>query len=210
MQVKSFTVNYFGENTYVLYDETKEAAIIDCGCMYPLEEAMLERFLAEHQLHPVRHLCTHYHADHLMGSWHLYQKYGLSPEVHKGDAVLPSLQEQTRILGLPQPAGKVEPQWTVKGGDRIRFGHTTLCVLELPGHSPGSVGYYCEADGQVYVGDTLFAGSVGRTDLWRGDPTQLERSLHEVLFALPGDTVVYPGHGYKTTIEYEQKNNPYI
>ena len=108
------------------------------------------------------------------------------------------------------PAGEVAPLWTMKGGDTVSFGETTLHVLDLPGHSPGSIGYYCEEAGQVYVGDTLFAGSIGRTDLWQGDYAQLERSLHEVLFRLPGDTVVYPGHGPQTTIQYEQVNNPYI
>lgn len=210
MQVRSFSVNYFAENTYVLYDSTGEAAVIDCGSMLPAEEAMLDQFLAEHRLRLVRHLCTHLHADHLLGAWHLYRKYGLRPEANGRDASLPSIQDQARMLGLPLPAGEVAPLWTMKGGDTVSFGETTLHVLDLPGHSPGSIGYYCEEAGQVYVGDTLFAGSIGRTDLWQGDYAQLERSLHEVLFRLPGDTVVYPGHGPQTTIQYEQVNNPYI
>ena len=184
MQVRSFSVNYFAENTYVLYDSTGEAAVIDCGCMLPAEEAMLDQFLAEHRLRLVRHLCTHLHADHLLGAWHLYRKYGLRPEANGRDASLPSIQDQARMLGLPLPAGEVAPLWTMKD--------------------------YCEEAGQVYVGDTLFAGSIGRTDLWQGDYAQLERSLHEVLFRLPGDTVVYPGHGPQTTLQYEQVNNPYI
>lgn len=210
MQVKVFSVNYFAENTYVLYDDTGEAVIIDCGCAYPTETALLECFLKEQQLQVVRHLGTHYHADHLLGAGYLFRKHKLSPEMHKGDAILPTIEEQARILGLMLREEVPMPQWTVQGGDIIIFGHTTLRVLEIPGHSPGSVGYYCEAAGQIYVGDALFCGSIGRTDLWHGNYDQLIHSIQEVLFALPGDTVVYPGHGPTTTIQYEQTNNPYI
>ena len=113
-------------------------------------------------------------------------------------------------MAPPLPAKRLLGLVSKFKGDTVSFGETTLHVLDLPGHSPGSIGYYCEEAGQVYVGDTLFAGSIGRTDLWQGDYAQLERSLHEVLFRLPGDTVVYPGHGPQTTIQYEQVNNPYI
>lgn len=210
MEIKQFTVNFFGENCYLLYDETKEAVLIDCGCMNRQEFSQVEGFITQQQLVLKHHLCTHYHVDHLMGAALVYQQYGLLPEVCQKDTdVLPPVGQQAMMFGLPNI------QETAIGiylneGDVIHFGHTKLDVIAVPGHSPGSVAFYQKERGCVFVGDALFAGSIGRTDLWGGDAHELIRSIHQALFTLPDSTVVYPGHGPETTIAYEKSNNPYL
>lgn len=210
MEIKQFTVNFFDENCYLLYDETKEAVLIDCGCMDRQEFSQVEAFIARRQLIPKHHLCTHYHVDHLMGAAMVHRQYGLLPEVCGEDiAVLPSAGRQAVLFGLPAMQETAVEACLEKGGV-VCFGHTRLEVIAVPGHSPGSVAFYQKERGCVFVGDALFAGSIGRTDLWGGDAHELVRSIHQALFALPGSTVVYPGHGPETTIAYEKSNNPYL
>lgn len=210
MEIKQFTVNFFGENCYLLYDETKEAVLIDCGCMNRQEFSQVERFITQQQLVLKHHLCTHYHVDHLMGAALVYQQYRLLPEVCREDTVvLPPVGQQAVMFGLPNIQETAIGTY-LNEGDVTHFGHTKLEVIAVPGHSPGSVAFYQKERGCVFVGDALFAGSIGRTDLWGGDAHELIRSIHQALFTLPDSTVVYPGHGPETTIAYEKSNNPYL
>ncbi len=210
MDIKQFTVNFFGENCYLLYDETKEAVLIDCGCMNRQEFSQVEAFITQQALVLKHHLCTHYHVDHLMGAAFVYQQYGLLPEVCQEDTdTLPSVSQQAVMFGLPNIQETAIGTY-LNEGDVIGFGHTKLEVIAVPGHSPGSVAFYQKERGCIFVGDALFAGSIGRTDLWGGDAHELIRSIHQALFTLPDSTVVYPGHGPETTIAYEKSNNPYL
>lgn len=210
MDIKQFTVNFFGENCYLLYDETKEAVLIDCGCMNRQEFSQVEAFITQQALVLKHHLCTHYHVDHLMGAAFVYQQYGLLPEVCQEDTdTLPSVSQQAVMFGLPNIQETAIGTY-LNEGDVIGFGHTKLEVIAVPGHSPGSVAFYQKERGCIFVGDALFAGSIGRTDLWGGNAHELIRSIHQALFTLPDSTVVYPGHGPETTIAYEKSNNPYL
>ena len=165
MEIKQFTVNFFGENCYLLYDETKEAVLIDCGCMNRQEFSQVEGFITQQQLVLKHHLCTHYHVDHLMGAALVYQQYGLLPEVCREDTVvLPPVGQQAVMFGLPNIQETAIGTY-LNEGDAIHFGHTKLEVIAVPGHSPGSVAFYQKERGCVFVGDALFAGSIGRTDL---------------------------------------------
>ncbi|MEI7490742.1 MAG: MBL fold metallo-hydrolase [Bacteroidota bacterium] len=210
IQLERFTFNTFMVNTYVLYDETKEAVIVDAACYEPFEKQGLADFIADSGLKIVRHLNTHCHIDHILGSLFVAGKYGVRPEFHK--AGLPFLTEAKTIAqtfgysfdGLPEPGGFLED------GDLINFGNSSLRVLYTPGHADGSVCFYCEADGFVITGDVLFRDTVGRTDLPSGDFELLMESIKTKLFTLPEDTVVYPGHSGETTIGYEMVNNPFI
>lgn len=209
--IKSFEVNYFSENTYVLYDDTLEAVLIDCGCLREEEKRELSDFIARNNLQLKHYLCTHLHLDHVFGNEYIYDTYGLSPEAHKADVEgLPSPSEQAKLFGLPISVKNVPVKHYLVNGETVRFGNSELTVLTVPGHSPGGLAFYNKKNGFVIVGDSLFAGSIGRTDLWGGNQEVLVAAIHDKLFSLPDETVVYPGHGPETRIIDEKLNNPYL
>lgn len=209
--IQSFEVNCFSENTYLLYDETREAVLIDCGCMRRQEEKMLSDFIADNKLTLKRYLCTHLHLDHIFGNEFVYKTYRLAPEAHKADVKgLPSASEQAKLFGLPNRISEVTVGKYLVGGETIRFGQSELQVLSVPGHSPGSVAFYNAKNGFVLVGDALFAGSIGRTDLMGGSQEVLVAAIRHKLLTLPDETIVYPGHGPTTTVIDEKLNNPYL
>lgn len=211
IQIKTFTVNSFGENCYLLYDDTKEAVIIDCGCSSPIEENEISAFITSHQLILKHHLCTHIHVDHLFGAPFIYKKYGLLPEADAKDIQqMPSIQQQAILFGLPRISEDISFGCELHARDCVKFGHSELHVLEVPGHSPGSVAFYAPTIKAVFVGDALFAGSIGRTDFWGGSHEQLIRSIKEQLLTLPDETNVFPGHGPETTIAYEKIHNLFL
>jgi glyoxylase-like metal-dependent hydrolase (beta-lactamase superfamily II) len=135
----------------------------------------------------------------------------LSPEAHKADVEgLPSPEEQAKAFGLPMKAKSVPVGKYLVNGEIIKFGKSELAVLSVPGHSPGGVAFYNKKNGFVIVGDSLFAGSIGRTDLWGGNQDILLAAIKDKLLSLPDETVVYPGHGPETRIIDEKLNNPYL
>lgn len=211
INIERFEVNYFSENTYVLFDETKEAVIIDCGCLRDAEKQRVSRFIEQNNLVLKRNLCTHLHLDHIFGNEYIYSTYGISPEANEADEiVLPSAEEQSRAFGLPVAVKDVPLKGYLKDGDKIVFGNSELEVIALPGHTPGGIAFFSAADNFVIVGDSLFAGSIGRTDLWGGNQNTLVSSLRKRIMTLPDDTKVFPGHGPATTVKNEKEFNPYI
>lgn len=214
IKLKKYMVNPFEENTYILSDETGEAVIIDCGVFYSKERRRLLEYIEREHLTPVRLLLTHAHHDHLYGNDLIYKYFGLLPEVHEADRWLMTEQLPKRIteifddkypFDIPMPA-----EHYLATGDLIRFGDHRLTVIHTPGHTHGSVFFYCETEKIAFSGDTLFFEDAGRTDLPGGDHEQLKTSLRYITNLLPDDTVLHPGHDRKTTIGYEKKNNPYL
>lgn len=211
MTIKKFEFNNFPVNTYLLHDETGEAVLIDCGCMYPEEEAALDRYIRENNLKLTRLLCTHLHLDHVMGNSYVYQTYGLKPEAHRADVEgLPTIEQQALPFGIRLPRPSVPVTSFLEEGDVIRFGNSTLSVIHVPGHSPGSVVFFNARNKAAISGDVLFYNSIGRTDLWGGNYEELIDGIKDKLFTLPDETVVYPGHGPETTIENEKMSNPFL
>ena len=209
--VKSFEFNYFQENTYLLYDDTKEAVLIDCGCVHREEEKELSSFIEENGLTLKHLLCTHLHLDHIFGNAFVYHKYGLSPEANKRDVdILPQLSIQVKPFGIPFHSEDISVSHYLLGNDIIRFGHSELTVIPVPGHSPGSIAFYNAKNAFIIVGDALFLGGIGRTDLWGGNQEILIAAIHDKLLSLPDETIVYSGHGPETTIINEKLNNPYL
>lgn len=213
-QIKVFTFNTVQENTYLLYDETGQAAIIDCGCMNSQEEAMLVTYCQEKGLTPKLLLNTHLHFDHAWGNaWALRQWSELKVYCHPKeltDQPLPS--EQARLFGLniKYEDVAVDKYLNIRQGDVLSFGNTSLEVREVPGHSPGHVVFYCGQAGAVIAGDTLFYEDIGRTDLWGGNYQQLISGIKEQMFTLPPETLVFTGHGDGTSIGHEINYNPYF
>ena len=205
-----FQFNSFQVNTFVIWDETKECIIIDPGCLSEAERNVLTRFIADHQLRPVRLLNTHYHIDHILGNKYVKNHYHLLVEAHQaGDSFWKNASGWAASFGLSQ-GDLVAPDAYLKDGDEVKFGHSSLKVLYTPGHADGSICFYNKNDGYVIVGDVLFHTSIGRTDLPTGNYDVLKQSIMEKLFTLPDETVVYPGHGPKTSIGFEKGNNPFL
>ena len=200
LTVKRFLVNMIRENTYIISDETGEALILDPGMMWEEEQAAVKAYIADHQLKPVRQLCTHAHFDHIMGSYWVWETYGLKCDLSEGDTWLyDHLEDQVEeILGQRYSGLQLAPSGLLLSEhEEVRVGHHTLTVICTPGHTQGGVCYYCEAERMMWSGDTLFRGSYGRTDLRGGDPQAMAESLR-TLSKLPPETMVYPGHGAET------------
>ena len=211
MRIKTFVFNLLQENTYLVWDESGEAAVIDAGMLFDQEKELIKRFIEENQLKLVWVLNTHLHLDHQFGNKYLYDSYGLKPKAGKEDEfLLAKVHHAAAAWGLPysepaQPIGSY-----ISDNEIITFGKTKLIALHTPGHSPGSYSLYCEEAGVVFVGDALFKGSIGRTDFEQGDYATLIRSIESRLMTLQPNTVVYSGHGPTTTILEEKQLNPYL
>jgi len=212
IHIKQFTFNYFSVNTYLIYDETSEAALIDCGCMNKTEEAALSSFIKDNSLVIKRLLSTHYHFDHVIGNSFVSNTYHVKPEMHRGERAvnIPTLSMQAMAFGINKSFEDIEPERFIEDGDGIKFGNTILTALLVPGHSPASLAFYCAAEGVVFTGDALFYGSIGRTDLWGGDYHTLISAIRAKLLTLPDITQIYPGHGPASSIFFEKENNPYL
>lgn len=208
LTVKKFVVNPIEESTFVIYDETREAAIVDCGVLYPEEEVALTNFIKNEGLTVKYHLLTHSHFDHIFGADFVYRTWGLYPCMHKNElstneaaaAQMRSFVGNAFTLVTP-PAGKLFDDHEV-----VTLGNHTLKVLPTPGHTQGGVCYYCAEENVLISGDTLFYRSIGRTDLFGGNYEQLISSIKQELMVLPSETKVYPGHGPATTIGEELLN----
>ena len=209
--VKTFVFNIFEENTYLLYDETKEAVIIDCGCMYTSEEQLLSSFITQNELTIKRLLCTHLHFDHILGNNFIHQTYGVCPEIHRKEVKnLPSVEKQIKSMKIHLPVQVIEINNYLLGNDVISFGNSELITMLVPGHSPGSLVFYSRKDGFVVCGDTLFKGSIGRSDLWGGNHDMLVAAIKDKILSLPDETIVYSGHGPSSTVIEEKLHNPYL
>lgn len=210
MNITPFTFNPFQENTYVLFDKTKECVIIDPGCNNETERQRLTTFIEENDLKPVHLINTHCHIDHVLGNKFVADKYDLELTSHEGEkAVLYRQPSISNMYGIPYMESP-EITITVADGDEIRFGEQVLKVLYTPGHSPASISLYNAASKSLIAGDVLFRESIGRTDLPGGDMQTLLTSIRDQFFILPEDVKVYPGHGLTTTIGHEKENNPFF
>lgn len=208
--VKVFIFSPIQENTYVLYNERKQAVIIDPGCYGTGEEDVLADFIENEGLHPVLLLNTHCHLDHVFGNKFVAEKWGLVPHIHRLEKKLLDYAPAAGLMwNMPFDAYQ-GPLAYLEPGETTGLEGDPLDVLFAPGHSPGSLCFYSSKDGFVVSGDVLFRGSVGRTDLPGGNPATLATSIREVMYALPDHTVVYSGHGAVTTIGEEKKSNPFV
>ena len=210
LALKAFTFNPVQENTYVLYNGNKECCIIDPGCYFPEEEAMLKDYIENEGLQPVLLLNTHCHLDHVFGNKFVHETWNLTLHIHEKEKrvleVAP-ISAKTWQLDFDNYEGELQ---FIREESRIKIGSEELEVRFTPGHSPGSVSFYHDAGGFVIGGDVLFNGSIGRTDLPGGDYDTLINSIQTQLFTLPDETKVYSGHGSVTTIGFEKMNNPYV
>ena len=211
MLVTKFTFNGFGENTFVLHDETKEAVIVDPGCYEREEEEALKNFIQNEGLKPVMLLNTHFHLDHIFGNRFVHETYGLLPLGHEKDMLNFNLAERSaEMYGFRDFKMSPAPERFISEKDELTFGNTTLEIRFTPGHAPGHIVFVHHPSKSVINGDVLFHGSIGRTDLPGGDADTLFNSIRTALYTLPDDYVVYCGHGPETTIGREKASNPFV
>jgi len=211
LKIKSFTFNPIQENTYVISDETGEAAVIDAGCYFDQEKQALKNYIESEGLTLKLVLNTHLHFDHQFGNRFLFENYGLTPHAHPDDAfLLERVVKGANIYGFPIQEDAMPIGHYLKEGDIIRFGITQLNCIHVPGHCPGHVVFHDSQNKVLFAGDVLFRGSIGRTDLEQGNHSLLIRGITGKLLVLPDETVVYCGHGPSTTIGEEKQHNPYL
>lgn len=212
MKIKQIQNNPFQENTYVVWDEASmEAAIVDCGALFPQEEAKIEAFVSDNNLKVKYILNTHLHLDHCFGNAWAAERYGILPMAHKDDeTLLARMGEQARMFGLPFEVKTEKLGRYLKDDDVLMLGENEIKVIHTPGHSRGGLCFYIPSAGWLISGDSLFEGSIGRTDLEGGSYATLIKSITERLMTLPEETVVYPGHGPYTSIGDEKRMNPFL
>jgi len=210
LHIKSFTFNPFSENTYVLFDETDEAVVIDPGCYEKGERGELYDFILSKKLKPVKLLNTHCHIDHVLGNAFIKNSYDIPLWFHKDEEpILRAVPSYASNYGFPQYQDSKADHY-IREGELVKFGNTQLQSLLVPGHAPGHLVFYHPDSKSCIGGDTLFQGSIGRTDLPGGSHDTLLQAIKTKLFALPDDVKVYPGHGPATSIGFEKINNPFV
>ena len=211
MKIKSFTFNPFQENTYVIYDETKECIIIDPGCYTNEEKKILNQFIINEELKPVKLINTHCHIDHILGNKFTSEQWDIQLYMHKED--LPLLENAGKIgkmYDLENYEGSPYPKYFLDQGDTLTFGKSSFEILFTPGHAPGHICLYSKENNLLIAGDVIFQRSIGRTDLPGGDYNTLIQSIIGKLFPLPNETQIFCGHGPSTNLGYEKEHNPFL
>ncbi len=210
VHLKQFVCNPYQENTYILYDDQGNCAIIDPGMYGNTEETAFLQFISEKSLTPVLLLNTHCHIDHVLGNHFVHEHFGLFPQFHEGELpLLIEVQNYAPQMGIRYEVSPIGEHFLSETGT-VSFGEEQLQLIFVPGHSPAHLCFYHEEQKFVIGGDALFRGSIGRTDLPGGNHNQLLTSIKQRLYALPEDVTVYPGHGPATTIGEEKKSNPFV
>jgi len=210
LNIQRFQCNLLGENCYVVSDSTGECVIIDCGAFYEEERSAIVSYIRDNNLVPRHLLVTHAHADHNLGNNTVFEEFGLKPELSARDEqLMKKLPEQAMQFGFNINYKFPPADHFFEENETISFGNHSFSVIETPGHSQGCVCFYCQEEKAIFTGDTLFRGSIGRTDFEGGSMFQIIQSLRQ-LCQLPDDVKVYPGHGSETTIGYELASNPYL
>lgn len=213
VKVQRFEFNVANANCYVVSDETEQCVIIDPCAQNGNERKKLLGYIEQEHLTPIRCLLTHAHFDHLLCCNVIRDSFGLLPEVHQGDEVslrivANRISEEFGSMASNYPI--IVPEHYLRDGEIIHFGNHQFETIHTPGHSPGSVFYYCKEANLAFSGDTLFYHSIGRSDLMYGWIEDLYDSLKLVTRLLPDDCVIFPGHDGQTTIGEEKAFNPYF
>lgn len=205
MILKHFIAGPFEANNYLIIDEiTRKAVLIDASGSFE----KVKQALDEHHAKLEKVLLTHGHIDHIAGCYEIKSKLGVKVFINEADMFLvKNVKQQLQMFGLP-PEKEPEIDGYIKGGETIEVGNLKITAIHTEGHSKGGMCFLVED--KLFSGDTLFLGSVGRTDLPGGSYEELEKSIRQKLFTLDGDLTIYPGHGPSTTLEHEKINNPFF
>lgn len=211
MKIARLIFNPIQENTYIIWDDTLEAAVIDAGNMNERENEVLAKFIADNGLKPKYALNTHGHFDHLLGVDFLREKYGAQLAMSsKDEFLLKDASVSAELFGVKADALPEAIDIDLEGKESIKFGNTELKIIPTPGHTPGHVAFFEPESKVLFTGDTLFRESIGRTDLPGGDYSWIMRSIIENILPLGDDVKIYPGHGETSDIGHESMYNPFV
>lgn len=210
LKIQTFVFNFASENTYILYNENKNAWLIDPGNMNEQETTLINNFIKDHGLKIQKILLTHAHIDHVFGLQWAFDTFKVPVYMHQDDQeVLDMLQMSGVRFGININPVTVDIEY-LKEGDELDFDGEKFKIYHVPGHSPGSIVYHNENQKLMISGDVLFEGSIGRTDLYKGNYEQLINGIKTKLFTLDHDTQVFSGHGNPTSIGFEKQYNPFF
>lgn len=211
MKIARLIFNPIQENTYIIWDDTLEAAVIDAGNMNERENEVLAKFIADNGLKPKYALNTHGHFDHLLGVDFLREKYGAQLAMSsKDEFLLKGASVSAELFGVKADALPETIDVDLEGKESIKFGNTELKIIPTPGHTPGHVAFFEPESKVLFTGDTLFRESIGRTDLPGGDYSWIMRSIIENILPLGDDVKIYPGHGDTSDLGHESMYNPFV
>lgn len=210
LHIKSFAFNPFSENTYIVFNENKNAFIIDPGDFSEVENNILNQFIIDNELKVQNILLTHAHIDHVLGLQKAFDKYNVPILMHELEKeILDRNPMDANRFGFFFKPFEGEISY-LNENEIISVDEDEFKILHVPGHSPGHIAFYSEVQKFIISGDVLFEGSIGRTDLYKGDPQELLKSIREKLFVLEDETKVYNGHGNPTTVGFEKSYNPFF
>ena len=210
LHIKSFAFNPFSENTYIVFNENKNAFIIDPGDFSEVENNILNQFIVDNELKVQNILLTHAHIDHVLGLQKAFDKYKVPILMHELEKeILDRNPMDANRFGFFFKPFEGEISY-LNENEIISLDEDDFKILHVPGHSPGHIAFYSEAQKFIISGDVLFEGSIGRTDLYKGDAQELLKSIREKLFVLEDETKVYNGHGNPTTVGFEKSYNPFF
>ena len=210
MKIERVTVNHLGENTYLVYDDTRECAVIDPGCYSDDERKAITSRIAQLDLRPKYIINTHCHIDHVIGVNCLKKTYGIPFAANCADQYLLDKAEAFATVWKWKLDGEISIDIDCTEGTEFQIGNSVLKCAATPGHTPGGIVIYSEQDKFMMTGDTLFKGTIGRTDLPGGDYDTLIASIRNRLMRFDSLYNVHPGHGESTTIGVEAGENPFI
>lgn len=210
LQIQGFVFNFASENTYILYNENKNAWLIDPGNMSEQETKVIGDFITENQLNIEKILLTHAHIDHVLGLQWAADTFKVPVYMHQEDKeVLDMFQISGMRFGINLEHIHADIHY-INENDELNLDGAKFKIYHVPGHSPGSVVYHNENQKFMISGDVLFEGSIGRTDLFKGNYEQLIQGIKTKLFILDPETKVFSGHGNPTTIGFEKDYNPFF
>lgn len=212
LKVNQFQFSIFGVNTYLAIDEaTNEAAVIDPSMNDYEEEKLFSSYVESNNIRITQVINTHLHLDHCFGINYIRGKYDVKLKAHGNDAILGEIiDQQYQMFGMRPKGYKIDIDDILKDNDTIVIGESFLRVIATPGHTLGGIALYSKESKILFTGDTIFQGSIGRTDLPGGNHAQLIHSITSRIFSLPDDVKILPGHGPSTTVGSEKHHNPYI
>jgi hydroxyacylglutathione hydrolase len=210
LKIEVFVFSPIQENTYLIFNDQKDCIIIDPGCYFQQEKDEIKSFIEDNQLKPVMLLNTHCHLDHVFGNKFIADNYHLTLQLHPEEKQLLQLAPASGLM-FELPFDNYQGSFILLNeGDKLHLGSDELEVIHVPGHSPGSICFYCRKQKFLIGGDVLFNGSIGRTDLPGGNFETLTNNVKQKLLTLPDEVAVYSGHGPVTTIGQEKKSNPFV
>jgi len=209
LEIKKFVFNPFQVNTYLLYDESRECIIIDAGCCNKEEGDRLISYIESEGLKPIKVISTHCHIDHIFYNNYLLKQYGILCYSHREEKIVfDGAMACANSFGF-----NIDTDYKmnyIEEGDVIKFGNTTIEIIHTPGHTSGGICLLERRQGLLFSGDTLFRGSIGRTDLPTGDYDTLIDSIKNKIFVLEENIKIFPGHGDSTSVKEEITSNPFF